>query len=368
MKCAACGETFVGTSVERPDPADAAAARSPRPERPETPAAAGAAGPPPPPPAPAASPQPASRKRRGSKAGVLMLIACVFGVVATLALIGTFLYLRMNPTIVIQDVDSGQRQQARQRSAGRRGGPAPADPGASAADEADGGGEELMTVEQMLAQDRPDLLPDSSADDGLDPSPAPPASDPKLIVSEPNVVTVADGSRRLACGTIISHYQRPLKEVTVVARMGEKSGQPVTIPWLPPRGEIRFSAPLPPRHRKGAELSVHARAGRPAGELTVAWMIPEGALGPGKLPRENLDHQATWQGQLRNPGKVPLQNVRVYCDFYFDDGQHRGSASGRLLDMETLGGGEVAAFEVKTTDFSLLQCPVVIVRAVAEKR
>ncbi len=351
MKCSACGASFVGSSEQLPDPVQA-----PR----EAPAA------------PPAVPRPMPRRP-----GPIPLVVCIVGLVGIVVLVVAFVWVRTHPTVVTAKLDrktgivieqgrerltekEAQRRirqsaaLARQKRMVQKGQlrPQAAGPGVGAP------GDPAGMLERMS---RPAGPANSPA------SPRTPSTagkgDPMLQVGIPALVSAGavGDDYRIACGSVLSLYDEPLARVTVAAYVDGERVQARDYPYVPPRGTVRYSLPLP-AGVDSSRLKLLATCVR-AGPGTVIWEVPQAEVSR----KPELDGSTTWSGRARNRADVPLKDVVIYIDFYDRDGVWGGAAQGRLEGAEVLGVGKSGFFRVKTTDLKAATAEIWSVRVVGVK-
>lgn len=331
MKCSRCGQSFVGSSTEAPDAAQASSAS-------------------------AAHPRPAVRPRPRSNSGPLMLVICCVAAAGIVVLAAVFYWIRTHPTVVQKDERTGEvvgkgrvsRRQA-EREIGRRPGP---------------GGEDDRLTPGVPPDRRPgtDLVP------GSHPAPGPgePAGDPKLEAGQPALVEAgAVGERTFACGQILSKYEAALRQVSVTAYVDGRRGPSWYCPYVPPRGRVRYCVEVQGKDLSADRVRIVAAA-QPLRAGLVVWEIP-----PADVRRAAVTGEvAAWTGTVRNPASLPLKDIRIILDYYDDEGIWGGRAEGRLEDRTTLGVGKSGFFRVSTGELHALEqatSSIVVARAVAEQ-
>ena len=329
MKCGRCGQLFVGSSVDSPEPAVQAA---------PSPTAGGTA-----------LAQTPERPKR-TNTSTLLLAGCFLGVAGTI-LLGVLAYYKLTHPRVIVKTETGQvkldntmpmgrarRMMAAGRSEGQQqsGESQPAGQAASRPGTPDGRGE--ATVQQV-------------------------ESDPKLSVTQTIVSAGPVGDITYVCGRVLSAYEVALQSITFTVYVDGKRGPERRYAYVPAGGSIDYSICLGSERLDDATVKV-AAACRPAGEDLVIWSIPSReVMRSGTL----ADGSVVWTGVTRNPSTVSVQNVKIYCDYFADDGVQAGSAIGALVQPDKIGRGQSAAFRIACSDLGAEAASRLVARVVANK-
>lgn len=316
MKCGRCGQLFVGSSVDSPEPAVQAA---------PAPTADGSA-----------FEQTPERPKR-SNTSTLLLVGCFVGVAGTI-LLGVLAYYKLTHPRVILKSETGQvkldetmpmRRARRVMAPGRSDGQQPASP--------------LEPAGQATAQHV--------------------ESDPKLSVTQTMVSAGAVGDITYVCGRAVSAYEVALQSITFTVYVDGRRGPARRYAYVPAGGSIDYSICLGSERLDDARVKVVA-ACKPAGEDLVIWSIP-----PREVMRSAVlaDGGVVWTGVTRNPSTVSVQNVKIYCDYFADDGVQAGSAIGALVQPDKIGRGKSAAFRIVSSDLGAEAASRLVARVVANK-
>ena len=79
------------------------------------------------------------------------------------------------------------------------------------------------------------------------------------------------------------------------------------------------------------------------------------------------DGSVVWTGVTRNSSAVSVKNVKIYCDFFAEDGVQAGSAVGALVQGDRIGRGKRAAFRIVCSDLGAEAAARLVARVVANK-
>lgn len=328
MKCSRCGQSFVGSSTEMPG-AEAVPAKQ----------------------------RPPVGPARSSAAGPAMLVICCVAAAGIVVLAVVFYWIRTHPVIVVKREHTGKvmskdrmprREAEREMERLRRAGAGHVRPAA------EGPPDRL-----------PPLLPAATRPAGAQP-PAEVVGDLKLMVGAPALVEAgAVGERKFACGTILSKYDVALRQVSVTAYVDGRRGSSRYYPYVPAGGTVRYCVPLEGQDLDAERVRIVALAERVKSDLVV-WAIPAEQI---KRAVEAGD-VAAWTGRIRNPGAVPLRDIKIILDYYDDEGIWGGRADGKMEDRTTLGIRRSGFFRVTTRELNArepITSSIVVARAVAQK-
>ena len=328
MQCSQCKLSFVGTTVLMNE-------------------APGA-----PPPAQAPQPEPVGRRRKSQYTGVIMLVGCIFGLVAVIAMVIAAVYFYGNPGATYRDAEGNSITKA-EYEAGRRARPSQAPPTPTPTPPPAG-----QTPEPVIGVKQP-------------PKPAPPKAivptqDPKLIIHPPKYVREGVGiGGYQACGTLTNRYPVALRNVTVRAYAGRYVGRDVTYDYVPAGAVIHYSVPVPSNNPEKEQVAVRAVAGEKLGGNVLVWTIDPMSVGEAAMDDTG---QIVWTGRIRNSTSTPAKNVTIYCDFFDKkSGLYGGSATGKLVYGKTMGAGLREEFRMVSGKPKLLGYQLLVVRAVGEK-
>ena len=300
---------------------------------------------------------------RSPTAGVLTLIGTAVGIVATIALIVALFVIHNRRTLMVRDEYGkwtkktvskaeykrivAERKVEEEAEERRKRGLPPADVEPAPPAEPDNG--------QPRSPESPRVTPTI------------PKSDPKLAPGRPTNVRAGVGVNYFhACGSLLSKYSAPLRHVTVTAYVDGTRGWPVSYEYVPARGTIRYSVPLPAGAPADAEVTIVATAGEELPADTIVWEIDPSNIGEGEIDKEGTAG-IVWKGQTRNPTTTPVKDVRIYCDFFFAEGLYAGSATAKVRDDGIIGPGRRGYFSLTSENSSLLGGRLLVVRAVGQK-
>lgn len=393
MKCRSCGGIFLGTTTQVAESAAAAATRpaAPAPAASDPAAELAAAGarasahdpfgpaPPGRQPDEAAKPEePLLRPRRQAQWPAIVVGA---GVVGVIILVIVARYYFMHPRVQVREGDRkgpliydrrdirGEHERhiqelkdQRENPAGARQAPPPPSPSV-----------------RPPPPGAPDVGPGSSAPPRAPPDSstaqrAPPEAGPR---GDPKITQLsailedrdAEIGASYLVGQIRSSYEHPLRSVRVEVMAYDNDGKMVAkgtfvCRYVPAAGEARFSVPCGSlTSDRCARVEVVATNAMPLGALEVCWAEES----PMQCQRTGAG-KVVVRGEARNPYDTEVENVRVHCDFFSEEGVHLGSAGGELEDGETaIPPGERRDFVVEFTGRSMITDPVVHVRVVGRK-
>ena len=186
-------------------------------------------------------------------------------------------------------------------------------------------------------------------------------TDPGLEVTA-NVGTDAGGNA-YAFGTVLNTFDVPLNTIYLKVYVKGAAGPTGQCLFVPPKTAMRFSIPLGSASDVLTKANIVVSAfgeASPAG--TVMWNIPDTAI----LRGVGGDNRV-WTGETANPTRMPVGNVRIYCDFYSRDGLQACSAS-VMLDADSLRPGQRVPFSLRCEDVRAESAEIVVARAVAQTR
>ncbi len=336
MKCSRCGEEFIGSSVAMP-------------ETPAGPPGASAAG---------RSVfhsdfEPAPARHRVSSMGVILLVGGFFGL-AGIIVMAVLTYHRMtHPRVIVKNVETGSIEEDRTMRM----------------EEARRQAQEIKTAEAERREAMKGVTPAPPgpgqavpAENAESPAvaPAPVQGDEKLEVSQAIVAGGPVGEITYVCGRILSGYQVPLQTVTVTVYVDGARGPSQTYEYVPPAGSMRYSVSLGGKVPEGTDIKVAATC-QQAGRRTVVWPISSD-----EILRSHAGGKTIYSGRTRNTAAVPVQNVKIYCDFFLGDGIQAGSAVGELVERDKLGIGKSESFRIVSEDPRTETAEVLVARAVGQ--
>ncbi len=311
VKCSKCGEVFIGSTIEQVS----------KPKRP----------------APAAERIELARpayKRKYSPRVILALVGLSVGVAGAFGLGAWGIYLAYHPKVIVRERQTGKVIESKRLSQ----------------EEAEEKVKEVLSAPQQYQGAEPVPVRGRPVDrkvPGKDESsathkPSIPLGDEK-IRSSWSIVYADISNRYYICGMLASSYSTALAEATVTAYIDATVGPSKTYPFVPPEGEIRFCLPLGQKKVDQGEVKIVVR-GKPADKETVVLSIDSD-----EMERDTEGTKVIWTGTLRNTSGVPVKDVRVYCNFFDDDGIEvsGGTRVGKVTTGRTIGIGKVADFRVE---------------------
>ena len=375
MKCRNCGGIFLGTTTQVGAPAGPAAPKAPPAEKAPAPAAPAEAlmgltpgGPPPASAAPGARPErPVFRPKRPAQWPII-----VVAVGALLIVVFVFIarHYQTHPRVQVREGDKkgpliynrrdvrpehDRRIQELKDQYEKPGGGKPPPP----------------APKPGPPPGAPDVGPSSSTPRRAPPG-ARPLGDPRI---QQITAVVVDGDAGLGAsylvGEIRSTYDRPLRSVrlsiTAYGRDGAAAARGAfQCRYVPAQGDAMFSVPCGGlTSEQFGRAEVVADSAVQMGDLEVCWAVDSAAI---RTEQEDA-RKLVVHGSARNPYGEEIEGVKVYCDFFTEQGIHIGATVGAL--EQGAGGaippGKTRDFAVPFTGSAIMTEPNVYVRIVGRK-
>ena len=326
VKCPKCGKVFTGSTVEQASKTDHTTAVD-RPVELTMPIA----------------------KRGYSPKVILAMIGLFVGVAGALGLGAWGIYLASHPKVIIKS-ESGEVIESKRVSK----------------EEAEERIKEILSpVESVARKPRATLQPARTT--GARPSAtikkSPiPATDKKLK-TQWAIVYSDIAEKYYLCGVLRSSYSKPLVNVWLTAYINGAVGPSRSYPFVPPEGEIRFCLPLGEQQVNPDDVKVVARC-KPANKDTIVWSVDTDQMEWGKEGTKVI-----WMGTVRNTTSMPVKDVRIYCNFFDDDGIEApgGARIGRITTGRTIGIGKIADFQVELDTVGAEVYKTIVARAVGRR-
>ena len=79
--------------------------------------------------------------------------------------------------------------------------------------------------------------------------------------------------------------------------------------------------------------------------------------------------KVVWIGTVRNTSSAPVKDVRIYCNFFDDDGIEApgGARIGKITTGRTIGIGKIADFQVELDTVGAEVYKTIVARAVGRR-
>lgn len=320
MKCSRCGQAFIGSTVEEigaPIPLAPSNVDGPAPALRST------------------EPKPRQMRRTTSSTSVILLIVGIFGILGIAAMAIIIHYRLTHPTVIVRDAKTGriiEQEKTTLEEAGRKIARHRAEAGGSAPPKHSPG--ENQTIK----------------------------GDPKLQTGWEIVKT--DGVEKMyVCGSVLNMYAVARKQITVTVYINGVRGLSRTYQFVPPEGVIHFSIRLGGRKADENNIKVIA-TGEPVDADTIIWTIDAS-----RMNSDDQNDKVVWSGRTRNRSSVPVKDVKIYCDFFDDEGVQGNDKPviGELVSARTIGSGKSANFRVEFDAVGASVYDTVVARAVGRK-
>ena len=192
--------------------------------------------------------------------------------------------------------------------------------------------------------------------------PSIPVSDRKLKTQWAIVYSDA-ADRYYLCGILKSSYSLALASVSLTVYINGAVGPSRSYPFVPPEGEIRFCIPLGQQEVNPEDVKVVARC-KLADKDTIVWSIDTDQM---EWNKEGM--KVIWRGTVRNVASAPVKDVKIYCNFFDDDGIEApgGARIGKVTTSRTIGIGKIADFRVELDTIGAEMYKTIVARAVGKR-
>jgi len=133
-------------------------------------------------------------------------------------------------------------------------------------------------------------------------------------------------------GQIINKYPHPLKGLVLSVHAYNKADkwvvdQPFSLHHVPVGATMKFSVPCGDLSEDNlGHCDVAASQAVPMDEFEVCWEIEAGEVSPTKEESGKI----VVTGSAKNPFSSEIEGVKIYCDFFTEEGVFAGSAEGKL--------------------------------------
>jgi predicted Zn finger-like uncharacterized protein len=328
LKCSACGQSFVGSSVSAPDAPPAGGRR---------PAAPGAAQ-------PGAAPQPAQLMyRRGGMSARAKAAMVLVGLVAIICMIAAAVYVQMYPEV--DYLDHNTKQHIKQRMSREE----------FAQLQVRIKKEEETEAAKIAAAAHPTRsrpapgatgAPGETTTTGPVVFAPPPPQDPKLVPNNPVIDRpMSNRAYVFITGSVKNKYDKTLGELKLEGYFRGEIVVTKVFKYVPPDGLVKFGVAIPVNTEEEiGEKEVDIRfTGTPTNEDVVVLDVPD--LGKGT----DEGDFAVWAGRVHNTTGSPLTDVRIFCELFNNKLQADTTVEDAVLVGDTKLGKE-GAVKIRTKD------------------